>query len=90
MTRGDHIYVGQVVYTRHGIDVGDGRVIHCGDDSGGSKAHAGVRYATLQEFVQGGEVRVWGHGESYGPEEVAARAESKVGEGDHDVFGRVV
>jgi diguanylate cyclase (GGDEF)-like protein len=88
MTRGDHIYVGPVGYTRHGIDVGDGRVIHYGDDSGGSKAHASIRYATLQEFAQGGEVRVCDHGESYGPDEVVARAESKLGEGDHDVFGR--
>jgi diguanylate cyclase (GGDEF)-like protein len=88
MTRGDHIYAGQVGYIRHGIDVGDGRVIHYGEEPGGSNAHACIRYATLQEFAQGGEVRVRDQGESYDPDEVVARAESRLGEGDHDVFGR--
>jgi len=88
MTRGDHIYVGPVGYTRHGIDVGDGRVIHYGGEPGGSKAHASIRYVTLQEFAQGDEVRVRDHGESFGPDEAVARAESKLGEREYDLFGR--
>jgi len=88
MTRGDHIYVGRVGYTHHGIDVGDGRVIHYGGEPDGSEAHASIRYATLQEFAQGGEVRVRDYGESFGPDEAVARAESKLGERDQHLFGR--
>lgn len=88
MTRGDHICVGQVGYTRHGIDVADGRVIHYGGEPGGSEAQASIRYITLQEFAQGDEVRVRDHGESFGPDEAVARAESKLGERDDDLFGR--
>lgn len=73
-------------YTRHGIDVGDGRVIHYGGEPGGSEAHASIRCVTLQEFAQGGEVR--DYGESFGPDEAVARAESKLGERDYDLFGR--
>ena len=88
MTRGDHIYVDRVGYPHHGIDVGDGRVIHYGGEPDGSEAHASIRYATLQEFALGGEVRVRKCDQSFGPYETVERAESKLGERDYHLFGR--
>jgi len=88
MTRGDHIYVGVAGDIRHGIDVGDGRVIHYGDEPVGSNAQASIRYVMLQEFAQGGEIMVRDHAEIYGPEEVVARAESRLSEGGDDLLGR--
>lgn len=88
MTRGDHIYVGRVGYTHHGIDVGDGRVIHYSGEPGKSKAHASIRYATLEEFAQGGKVKVREYGKRFEADQTVARAESKLGEGHYDLFGR--
>ncbi|MBE3074685.1 MAG: EAL domain-containing protein [Actinobacteria bacterium] len=86
MTRGDHIYVGRVGYPHHGIDVGDGRVIHYSGEPGKSKSHAIIRYATLQEFTQGCEVKVRRYDRSFDPDETVHRAESKLGERDYDLF----
>ena len=88
MTRGDHIYVRRFGYTHHGIDVGDGRVIHYSGEPGKSKAHASIRYATQDEFAQGGDVIVTNYGKRLGPDETVARAESKLGECDYDLFGQ--
>lgn len=86
MTRGDHIYVDRACCTRHGIDVGDGRVIHVRGALGMS--NASIRFATLQEFTQGGEVNVRKYDQRLGPDEAVARAESKVGARDQHLFGR--
>lgn len=75
MTRGDHVYVGRVGYTHHGIDVGDGRVIHYSGEPGKSKARATIRYATLEEFADGGEVKVRKYGKRFSPDETVERAE---------------
>jgi Lecithin retinol acyltransferase len=88
MTRGDHIYVDRVGSTRHGIDVGDGRVIHLGGEPGMSEVDASIRCVTLEEFAQGGEVKVRKYGQRFGPEQVVARAEGKLAEGNEHLFGR--
>jgi diguanylate cyclase (GGDEF)-like protein len=88
MSRGDHIFVERAGYTRHGIDVGDGRVIHIRGEPGMSKVDAGIRFASLQEFSQGGEVNVRNYDQRFGPDEAVARAESKVGAPDQQLFGR--
>ena len=88
MARGDHVHVGRVGYTHHGIDVGDGRVIHYSGEPGKSKVHATIRYATLEEFADGGEVKVRKYGKRFSPDETVERAESKLGERDYHLLGR--
>ncbi len=58
MARGDHIYVERLngVYAHHGIDNGDGRVIHYTGKNWRDPRK--VQRTTIDEFTQGGEILV--------------------------------
>jgi len=57
MARGDHIYVQRLggLYSHHGIDCGDGTVIHL---TAVRRGAPGVERIPLEAFAEGGEVKV--------------------------------
>jgi hypothetical protein len=85
MARGDHLYVlrGYGAYTHHGIDCGDGTVIHYLE--GESIARTSMAFFSRGEQVG---VQVYGAADpSDRPDVVIKRAESRIGERDyHLVF----
>lgn len=78
MACGDHIYVSRGVYTHHGIDAGDGTVIHFTGEPG-SKSNAAIARSSAEEFLQGGECKVRRYGVRDDAEIALARAESRLG-----------
>ena len=88
MTAGDHIFVEREGHTHHGIDVGGGLVIHVRGEYGTSNYHRRIRYATLQEFSRGAEIKVRKYAQSFSADETVARAESRLGMRDFHLSGR--
>ena len=77
MARGDHVFVRRGRrYTHHGIDCGDGTVIHYVGPRGTERV---VARTTLDEFALDGEVRVRTHVARLAPEETVRLAESRLG-----------
>lgn len=87
MATGDHLYVRRRGgYTHHGIDAGDGRVIHYSGEPG-SKVGASIRYTSFAEFALGGDVRTKDYGKRNSPELTLAKAEELLGTSDYNLFG---
>ncbi len=87
MARGDHIYVKRTgFYTHHGVDVGDDLVIHR-STSDGTKSGSCIRRTTIDEFRDGGLVRVRIYGTRLDPEAAVARAESILGQSGYHLIG---
>ena len=66
--KGDHIYVRKFpFYTHHGIYIGDPKheVIHLSGRTRSKKSDAKVRTCTLDEFIDGGQLRLVAYGVSY-------------------------
>ncbi len=78
MAKGDHIYVSRGTYFHHGIDCGDGTVIHYRE--GESITRSSEPFFTLGETV-----RVKPYGDSDSPEMVVERATSRLGERDYHI-----
>ncbi|HEY8768376.1 MAG TPA: lecithin retinol acyltransferase family protein [Dehalococcoidia bacterium] len=77
---GDHIKFQRKGYTHHGIDLGDGTLIHYSGEPGKSKASAGIRRDKISKIAQGGPVSVRRYGNvPFTAAEIVARAESKLG-----------
>lgn len=79
MARGDHLYVDRLggLYNHHGIDCGDGTVIHYWPD--GILLSSSVKRTDLREFAEGGFVKVRSYAECDPPETVIGRAVSSLG-----------
>ncbi|HNV21107.1 MAG TPA: lecithin retinol acyltransferase family protein [Candidatus Hydrogenedentes bacterium] len=84
MARGDHLKVRRRGYWHHGIDCGDGTVIHYAGMER-EKSDAYVRRTSLAEFCKGRTVRVAGRG-SQDPELAMSRAESALGTGGYHLL----
>lgn len=84
MAYGDHIYVDRGGYEHHGIDLGDGTVIHRHAPSG-TKSNSLVRLTTLETFAHGGAVKTRVYGIRPDPGEVVARARSMLGQPGYDL-----
>jgi hypothetical protein len=85
MARGDHLKVNRFGYTHHAIDCGDGTVIHfAGEDK--EKAYPTVRRTRYEEFARGGRVTIVRHRAALDPEEAAARAELRLGDGRYHLI----
>ncbi|MCB0905661.1 MAG: lecithin retinol acyltransferase family protein, partial [Nocardioidaceae bacterium] len=80
MGRGDHIYVSRGAYTHHGVDAGDGTVIHFTGEPGQAKISAGIARTPLEDFLKGGELKVRRYGKRDDADTTLARAESRIGE----------
>ncbi|MBE9063855.1 lecithin retinol acyltransferase family protein [cf. Phormidesmis sp. LEGE 11477] len=85
MARGDQIYamreVAGIPYEHHGIDRGDGSVIHYS-----KQGEAVIKRTTLAAFARGGVVRVKPQPTAFIPSLVIERAESRLGEREYDLF----
>ena len=80
MARGDHIYVVRKAgYSHHGIDYGDGTVIHFSGEPGAAKRDACITRASLDDFLKGGRLKVREYGLRDDPDTTIARAESELG-----------
>ena len=78
MARGDHIKVRRRggLYSHHGIDMGDGTVIHFSGEPF-RRDEATICRVTLAEFLAGGRMIVVRHrGAENAPDEVASAAEA--------------
>lgn len=84
MSRGDHLYVGRRRrfrrYSHHGIDCGDGTVIHF---AGGPGTVRQVERTSIGSFADGSEVLVRSYRHRLPAEEVVANAESRLGSGGY-------
>ncbi len=84
---GDHIYVKcfyGIAFTHHGIDCGDGTVIHF------SKTKGKISRSTMSSFASeslDGFVYAYDYDNCYPPSVVVQRAISKLGESDYSFFG---
>ena len=80
MSRGDHIYVmRRGGYTHHGIDSGDGSVIHFSGEPGVQKFDACITRSTMDDFLNEGELRLREYGRRDDADMTIERAESKLG-----------
>jgi hypothetical protein len=84
MSRGDHIYVRRrrllTRYSHHGIDCGDGTVIHY---AGGPGTVRRVARSSMESFAGGSPVFARRHRRSLPVDEVIAKAESRLGSVDY-------
>jgi hypothetical protein len=85
MAFGDHIYVERWLYTHHGVDMGDGWVIHFAS-ADGMKTGALIRWATIEDFAGGAEVKLQGYGVRFNAEQASKRARSMLGRSGYDLF----
>lgn len=86
MTRADHIYVSRGAYTHHGIDAGDGTVIHFSGEPGAAKINAGIERSPMADFLKDGELKTRRYGKRDSPDTTIARAESRIGEKDYHLI----
>jgi hypothetical protein len=85
MAVGDHIYVDRGLYAHHGIDMGDGWVIHFAS-SNGTKTGALIRWAAIEDFAGDAEVTVQAYGFRFDANEAVERARSMLGQSGYDLF----
>jgi hypothetical protein len=81
MGRGDHIYVDYGTFTHHGIDCGDGTVIHY------RKLNQTIAKTSMEELANGKQVLVKRYGKCDLPDIAIQRAESRLGENGYCLFG---
>jgi hypothetical protein len=81
MSKGDHIYVTRLLgYTHHGIDCGDGTVIHfTGEPGQNTKSDASIARSMMADFALDSIVHVREYSKKADPRVVIDRAESKLG-----------
>jgi len=83
LAKGDHIKVRRfgLLYTHHGIDLGDGRIVHFGEP-GLDASQAAVRITGMDEFLKEGRPIVveYAPGKCLDPEESVDLALAEVGE----------
>jgi len=88
MSRGDHLIVGRGLYTHHGIDLGDGTVVHYSGLADGLRAGP-VERVTCDGFCRGEVPRVRRHPKAKWSADVAAqRAQERVGESSYHLVWR--
>ena len=78
MAKGDHIYVWRLGYSHHGIDCGDGTVIHFTGEPL-KKTASSIERTPLAEFGKGSRVRTRTYRKRDRPAVTIDRAESRVG-----------
>ncbi len=85
MARGDQIYayreIAGVPYEHHGIDCGDGSVIHYS-----KSGDAEIKRTSRDSFARGGAIYTKNVPTAFIPEFVVERAESRLGERQYDLF----
>jgi hypothetical protein len=82
---GAHLVSPRTGYTHHGIYVGDGQVVHYSGLADGNTSGP-VELTTLEKFSNGQGIEVKTYMDSIPPEEIVARAKSRIGEASYSVF----
>lgn len=82
MAKSDHIYVHCPGLTHHGIDCGDGSVIHYE----GKHKSGRICRISKKDFALGNTIHVKEYGKCYSDDEVVRRAEGRLGEKGYDLF----
>ena len=85
MAKGDHIRVDRGAYFHHGIDVGDGTVIHFTGEPG-QKSGAAIKRTSMNEFLSGGKAEIIKYSKSSAPSTVVAVALRHVGETGYNLI----
>jgi len=85
MARGAHIRVYRKLYWHHGIDVGDGTVIHLAGEPGHSKGALVLR-SSMTEFLRGDVAETVIHQSTLPPDRVIQRAQSRLGEAGYHLL----
>jgi hypothetical protein len=85
MARADHIYVRRLGYQHHGIEAGDGTVLHYTGEVG-RKSNAAVRRTPIGEFSKGTSIHAKTYGRSDPPDVVMERATSRLSEAQYNLF----
>lgn len=78
--RGDHVYVRRRTYSHHGIDCGDGTVIHYVRQR---RATRWIERTSWEEFARDDRVRVRTYRSRLPADDVVRNAESRLGESDY-------
>lgn len=96
MSRGDHLVlkgsIAGIPYEHHGIDMGDGTVIHLAPAEGAritlrdSEGRFSVRRSSAQEFAQDRPVYVVTHQQPLHPDEITSRAVSMLGQTGYNLL----
>jgi Lecithin retinol acyltransferase len=87
LRRGDHIRAGDPWTARHdGIYLGDELVIHLTGPAGGRKDAGRMQIASLAQFAGGRPVTVRRYTGAHDPEDIVARAMSRLGQGDYHLI----
>ena len=85
MAYGDHIRVKRRLYWHHGIDCGEGRVIHYTGEPF-CREQGIVERTDLESFARGGRVEIVKYTHCVSPEIVVRRAESRLNESCYDLL----
>lgn len=85
MEAGEHLIVYHRWYVHHGIDLGDGRVVHFGRGIY-DLPNAKVEVVSRQEFADGGTIRKGTSPICFSRNEVVQRAMECVGQGNYDLW----
>jgi hypothetical protein len=86
MALGDHLKVRRHLYSHHGIDMGDGTVVHASGEPGRMKLDAEVRRTPLADFLRGGEVEVANASRRLSAEQITERALAALGGRDYSLL----
>jgi hypothetical protein len=94
LAKGDHIFVHCTGYSHHGIDCGDGRVIHFDFTPKqklramfGRRESSKICVTTMDEFSSGRDVFVRRYEIEIDRDEIVRRAECRLGESGYHLFG---
>jgi len=85
MAQGDHLVVSYGIYTHHGVDLGDGRVVQYGGLLSGSE-RAVVETVELVDFAQGRPLRIVASPARYDAATIVVRALSRLGEARYSLL----
>ncbi|NJN32213.1 MAG: hypothetical protein HC824_18680 [Synechococcales cyanobacterium RM1_1_8] len=78
MAKGDHLYVSRGTYFHHGIDCGDGTVVHYREGEA-------ITRSSLPFFALGSPVLIKSYDQADAADQVVTRACSRIGERDYHV-----
>lgn len=86
MAKGDHLWVKRRGYTHHGIDAGDGTVLHYAGYPWQRNVTAKVERTTWDKFAKGAPVNVCEVSGDVNRDAVVQRAESRLGEQKYNLI----
>lgn len=82
MSKGDHIYVECFPHDHHGIDCGDGTVIHYSSKFTNGK----IMRTSKSKFADGKIIKRKNYSSKYSPDVIIKRAEKRLGESKYNVL----